>query len=513
MVLFSTIVHRKDDMNKKEALKIYNEQIEKIRAYSLMMATVSFDRSTVAPSKGNDYRNRMMSIISGEAFAIETDPKFIEAVLYLSKLDLGETANRDIALAKKELEDTIKFTKEESMAYALASMEGYDSWYKAKTTDDYSVFEPKLMNLIELTKQRAHKRKPEMKAYNVMLDDFEEGMNTERYDEFFALIKKELLPLIKKIDKKKDCIDDSFLYKYYPAEKQAVFMKEVLKYLGFDRSWGYMGETEHPFTNGFSRNDVRITTNYDEHNVAGAVFSTVHESGHAFYEHQVDPKYDRYLFLHSMSSGMHESQSRFFENYLGRRESFWKTLYPKLQKIFPENLGDVSLEQFIRAINVSKCSLIRTDADELTYPIHILIRYELEKEIFSGKADLSRLNVLWKEKYKKYLGIDVPNERDGILQDVHWSEGMFGYFPTYALGSAIGAQLLHTMEKDLDIDDLLGKGKFKVITDYLKKNVQKYGSLYDFDQILKMATGESFDPKYYIDYLKDKYTKLYDIKG
>ncbi|MBQ2509446.1 MAG: carboxypeptidase M32, partial [Erysipelotrichaceae bacterium] len=286
-------------MNKKEALKIYNEQIEKIRAYSLMMATVSFDRSTVAPSKGNDYRNRMMSIISGEAFAIETDPKFIEAVLYLSKLDLGETANRDIALAKKELEDTIKFTKEESMAYALASMEGYDSWYKAKTTDDYSVFEPKLLNLIELTKQRAHKRKPEMKAYNVMLDDFEEGMNTERYDEFFALIKKELLPLIKKIDKKKDYINDSFLYKYYPAEKQAIFMKEVLKYLGFDRSWGYMGETEHPFTSGFSRNDVRITTNYDEHNVAGAVFSTVHESGHAFYEHQVDPKYDRYLFLHA----------------------------------------------------------------------------------------------------------------------------------------------------------------------------------------------------------------------
>ena len=285
-----------------------------------------------------------------------------------------------------------------------------------------------------------------------------------------------------------------------------------MKYLHYDRSWGYLGETEHPFTVGISKNDVRITTNYDEYNISSAIFSTIHEVGHAFYEHQIDSKYDKYMFIHRFSSGMHESQSRFLENYLGRRESFFKTLYPKLQKLFPENLSDVSCEQFIKAINVSKCSLIRTESDELTYPIHILIRYELEKDIIAGKADLKHLDKLWKKKYKDYLGVDVPNNRDGILQDVHWSNASIGYFPTYALGSAIGAQLLHKMEKDLNVDEILTKGKFKQITDYLKNNVQKYGALYDYNKILKLATGESFNPKYYINYLKKKYSKLYDIK-
>lgn len=499
-------------MNKKEALNIYKNQIEKIKAYRLVLSTTSFDRTTIAPSKGNNYRNKMISIIDGEVFSLQTDPIFIEAVMYLSKLDLGKVANRDIALAKKSLEDNIKFTKEESMQFSLASMQSYDAWYKAKNTNNYKLFKPHLLKMIDLTKKRVNKRNPKAIPYNVLLDDFEEGMDIKKYDEFFSLIKKELLPLIKKINKKKDYIDDSFLYKYYPADKQAIFMKDLLKFLRFDNTWGYLGETEHPFTNGLSRNDVRITTNYDEHNISAAIFSTIHEAGHAYYEHQVDAKYDNYYFLHDMSSGMHESQSRFLENYLGRRKSFFKILYPKLQKFFPENLNDVTLDQFIAAVNVSKSSLIRTDADELTYPIHILIRYELEKDILSNKADLNNLDKLWKKKYKEYLGIDVPSDTEGILQDVHWSEAMFGYFPTYAFGSAIGAQLLHKMEKDLDIDNLLSKGKFKVITDHLKNNIQKYGALYNYDQILKMATGESFKPKYYISYLKKKYSKLYNIK-
>ena len=288
-------------------------------------------------------------------------------------------------------------------------------------------------------------------------------------------------------------------------------MEKIMKYLNFDPSWGYMGLTEHPFTNGLSRNDVRVTTHYYEHDISAAIFSLVHECGHAFYEHQVDPKFDNYLYIKQMSSGNHESQSRFFENYLARRESFFALLYPELQKLFPENLKDVTLEQFVKAVNVSRCSLIRTRADELTYPIHILIRYELEKDIFAGKADLKNLNKEWNKKYKKYLGVEVKKDSEGILQDVHWSDASFGYFPTYALGSAIGAQIFKKMSEDLDVDKLLSTGKFKVITDYLKKNIQKYAALYNYETILKMASGEDFNPRYYIDYLKDKYQKLYDI--
>ena len=273
-----------------------------------------------------------------------------------------------------------------------------------------------------------------------------------------------------------------------------------------------MGVSKHPFTNGISSNDVRITTYYDEYNITSAIFSVIHEVGHAFYEHQVDIKYQGSRIAEDISSGMHESQSRFLENYLGRRKSFWVNLYPKLQKLFPENLGDISLDQFIKAINVSRSSFVRTDADELTYPLHILVRYEIEKGIFANKISTNNLNKTWNEMYKKYLGIEVRNDVEGILQDTHWSDASFGYFPTYALGSAIGAQILKKMEKDLDIDYLLENKKFKTITNYLKNNIQKYGALYDYQSILKMYTGERFNPKYYINYLKMKYSKLYDIK-
>ena len=499
-------------MKKNEALKIYNAQNEKINAYYLALSTTSFDKDTIAPKKGTSYRNRMLSILYGEAFDAETDPKYIEAIKTLKEYDLGFEKNREIALTLKSLENTIKFTKQEAMEFDLAMMEATDAWEIAKHTNKYKKFEPHLQKLIEMSKLRAAKRNNKIKAYDLYLDDYEEGMDIKQYDEFFGLIKKELLPLIKEVNNNQDKVNDSFLYKYYPRAKQEQFMDELNKYLRFDKSWGYMGVSEHPFTNGFSQNDVRITTKYNEHNISSCIFSIIHEVGHAYYEHQVNTKYQETSIKKMISSGMHESQSRFFENYLGRRKSFWVKLYPKLQEIFPENLGDVSLDEFVRAINVSKSSLIRCDADELTYPIHILIRYEIEKDIFEGKLSDKDLNKVWNKKYKEYLGIDVDSDTNGILQDIHWSGASFGYFPTYALGSAIGAQLIHHIEKQFDLDEVLAKGKFNVITDYLKKNIQCYGALYDYNTILKMAVGEKFNPKYYINYLKKKFKKLYNIK-
>ena len=449
--------------------------------------------------------------MGGEEFSLETDPKFVEAVQVLSKCDLGKEKNREVALTKKYLENQIVFSKEESMAFDLATMEAFDAWEKAKHTNNYKLFEPHLIKLIELSKKRAIKRNPKMDAYDLYLDDYEEKMAKKDYDKFFSLIKKELLPLIKKVNDNQDRVDDSFLYKYYPRDKQELFMKELIKYLGFDSSWGYMGVSEHPFTNGFSENDVRITTAYDEHNITACIFSIIHEVGHAYYEHQVDHKYQGTMISRMISSGMHESQSRFNENYLGRRKAFWVKLYPRLQYYFPENLKNVSLDDFIRAINASRSSLIRTDADELTYPIHILIRYEIEKGLFDGTISTKNLNKTWNKKYEEYLGIKVPNDTKGILQDVHWSGASFGYFPTYALGSAIGAQLLNTMEKKIRIDELLSNGKFVQIEKYLKDNLQKYGALYDYQTLLLKVTKEKFNPKYYVNYLKKKYKELYRI--
>lgn len=499
-------------MNKKEALKVFKNYQERINAYQIILSTAYYDKDTIAPKKGNKERFKALSTVYGDAFEIETNPEYLEAVKTLKDFDLGEEKNREIYLVNKSLENIIKFTKQEAMEYDMACMESTAAWENAKHLSDYSIFESHLLKLIEMSKQRAKKRNPDIDPYDLYLDDYEEGMTKKKYDEFFSLIKTELLPLIKEVNDNQDKIDDSFLYKYYPQDKQEVFMKELIKFLGFDSSWGYMGVSEHPFTNGFSENDVRITTSYNEYNITSCIFSIIHEVGHAFYEHQVDHKYQETMIKRMISSGMHESQSRFFENYLGRRKSFWTTLYPKLQEIFPENLKDVSLDEWIKAINVSKSSLIRCDADELTYPIHILIRYEIEKDIFEGKADLKNLNKVWNKKYKEYLGIDVLKDKDGILQDIHWSDASFGYFPTYALGSAIGAQILHTLAKDMDFDSQLEKGNFKAVTNYLKKNIQHFGALYDYNTILKMATKETFKPKYYISYLKKKYKSLYKIK-
>ena len=499
-------------MNKKEALKVFKNYQERINAYQIILSTAYYDKDTIAPKKGNKERFKALSTVYGDAFEIETNPEYLEAVKTLKDFDLGEEKNREIYLVNKSLENIIKFTKQEAMEYDMACMESTAAWENAKHLSDYSIFEPHLLKLIEMSKQRAKKRNPDIDPYDLYLDDYEEGMTKKKYDEFFSLIKTELLPLIKEVNDNQDKIDDSFLYKYYPQDKQEIFMKELIKFLGFDSSWGYMGVSEHPFTNGFSENDVRITTSYNEYNITSCIFSIIHEVGHAFYEHQVDHKYQETMIKRMISSGMHESQSRFFENYLGRRKSFWTTLYPKLQEIFPENLKDVSLDEWIKAINVSKSSLIRCDADELTYPIHILIRYEIEKDIFEGKADLKNLNKVWNKKYKEYLGIDVLKDKDGILQDIHWSDASFGYFPTYALGSAIGAQILHTLAKDMDFDSQLEKGNFKAVTNYLKKNIQRFGALYDYNTILKMATKETFKPKYYISYLKKKYKSLYKIK-
>ena len=500
-------------MNKKEAIKNYKEGLQKINAYYLILSTAYYDKQTIAPKAGNKYRNEMFALMSGEAFKVQTNSIFIESVNYLSNIDLPFDFKREITLVKKSLDNITRFNIEDVMEYELVCGESFDAWEKGKQTNNYALWAPILLKVIELSKKRAYIRNPKKEAYDLYLDDYEEGMTRKDYDKFFKNIKEKLVPVIKEVNKKQSEVDDSFLYKYYPQDKQEKFIKEtLLPFLGFDSSWGYMGVSEHPFTDGFHNGDIRITTSYDEYNVASCIFSVIHEVGHAFYMHQVDKKYEATSIVSDISSGMHESQSRFFENYLGRRKSFWVTLYPKLQKLFPENLKDVSMDQFVRAINASRSSLIRTDADELTYPLHILIRYEIEKDIFDNKIDLKNLNKIWNKKYKEYLYIDVPNETKGILQDVHWSGGSFGYFPTYALGSAIGAQLLHKMEKDIDIDDILSKGQFKKITDYLKVNLQKYGALYNYNDLLKMVTGETFKSKYYINYLTKKYKKLYKIK-
>ena len=493
-------------------IQIINDWEFKLSAYALALSTISFDSATVAPKDGSSYRNERVSYLSGEYYKLLTDEKIYETLKDLEKdITLCKEDKRKVKLYLKSFEDAKALSEKEYIEFSKLQLDSSDVWEEARDKSDYKMFEPYLKKLFEFSKYLASKRDPNANAYDLFLNDYEEGMDIEKYDQFFDLIKERIIPLVKEISNKQEIVNKNILKGFYPIENQINANKEILKYLGFNDSWSYITTSVHPFTGGTNKNDIRITTRYDENDVLYSIFSTIHEVGHGIFEHQIADKYNGTIFSSAITSGIHESQSRLFENYLGRDISFWKYNYSKLQNQF-EFLKNVSLEEFVNAINSSSPSLIRTEADELTYPLHILVRYEIEKGIFDGSISLENLNNIWNKKMKKYLGVDVPNDREGILQDIHWSSASFGYFPAYALGSAYSAQIFNSMKKDLNIDDLLENNKFNEINSWLKDKIHSNGALFTPKEILINATGEEFNPMYYVEYLENKFKKLYDIK-
>ena len=493
------------------ALKKFKEWEFKQSAYLLAINTISYDDLTIAPQDGADYRNQRLAYLFGEYYGIATDENMVEplkSLVYSHGLD-----EKIVVSAKKQLKSLRELAcipKDEYIAFQQLQRESAQQWEKSKANNDYASFEPYLLKVIETQRKFAKYCAPNKDPYDYWLDQYEPGMDQKQYDQFFDLIQKKLVPLIHAVTQKQSVIDRSILNGEFPIDQQRQVMELLKPYLHFDANWGYMGVSAHPFTNGFNKNDVRVTTAYDVHDVTSAIFSLIHEVGHATYEHQLDDEISATFLAWSISSGMHESQSRLFENNLGRSSAFWQTLYPKLQMVCP-HFQSIPLDDFIKAINASFPSLIRTEADELTYPIHILIRYTMEKALFAGKLDGLPLNKAWNAYYHDFLGIDVPDDTHGILQDVHWADGSFGYFPTYALGSAIAAQIDQAMQRALDVDTILSSGDITPILQWLKINIQHDGATYDFNTILTRATGKSFDPTIYIDYLFDKYTTLYQI--
>ena len=328
-------------------------------------------------------------------------------------------------------------------------------------------------------------------------------------DVFFAKLKAEIVPLLEMVVAKKDKIDKTYNHLSYPADKQRVFNKMIAKHVGFDFKRGVIKESAHPFTTNFHNRDVRMTTHYYEDNLESAIFSTIHESGHALYEMHIGDDINGTPVGTGVSMGMHESQSRLFENNFGRSREFWASLYDKLKEMYPENLAGISLDHFILGINKSTPSLIRTEADELTYCLHIMVRYEVEKIIFGGDVSIEELPSIWNKKYEEYLGICPETDSEGILQDIHWAGGSFGYFPSYALGTAIAAQIQAHLRRVMPLEKYLEDGNFEPINAYLAEHIHQYGKTKTTNELLIDMMGEGFNPQYYVDYLKEKYTALY----
>ena len=384
-----------------------------------------------------------------------------------------------------------------------------DVWHKAKAQDDFALFCPVLQELVDYNRRFAGYYDASKAPYDALLNEYERGVDRKMLDSFFATLREGLVPLIHKIGEKPQ-IDDSFLHQEYPAAQQKAFADYLMEVMGLDRSHCGLGETEHPFTLEFNNKDVRITTNYDEHNVASSMYSVLHEGGHALYELGIRDDLQYTCLAGGVSMGVHESQSRFYENLIGRSRPFVEAIYPKVQEFFPRQLGGVSAEQFYRAINKAQPSLIRTEADELTYCLHVMVRYEIEKQLIGGTLEAKDVPAVWAKLYKEYLGIEVPNDRDGCLQDSHWSGGAFGYFPSYALGSAYGAQMLRRMEQDVDVWGAAARGDLTPITAWLREKVHQYGGLMEPADVVKNACGD-FSAEDYLQYLTRKYTELYGL--
>lgn len=486
--------------------------LEKTMALQTALILFEWDNETLAPQEAGPQTSKVVGILSEEYYMAMTGEEMGEAISACEEQkDLSSVEQAIVREAKEARENLVCIPSKEYRENAELIADSARIWSKAKKEEDFETFAPVLEKVIYFKKKFAsYRRKEGQSLYDVMLEEYEKDFNTELLDEFFGRLKEEIVPLLQEIKEHGKKIDNSFLRGDYPVEKQRELAEYLAEYVGFDFKKGVLAESAHPFTTNLHNRDVRITTSYNER-VDSSVFSVIHESGHGLYELGIGDELTQTPVGQGASMGMHESQSRFFENLIGRNPAFWTPLYGKLLELFPEQLKGVSKDRFVEAVNKVEPSLIRTEADELTYSLHIMVRYELEKLIVEEDVDLKKLPEIWADKYEEYLGVRPKKLSEGILQDIHWSQGSFGYFPSYALGNAFGAQLYYHMKEELDFEQLLEKENIGVIREYLREHVHRFGKLKTSRQILKDTTGEDFTPEYFIRYLKEKYRKLYGL--
>jgi len=490
--------------------------LERNHAYQTALALLSWDAETLAPPAASDYTAKSVGILSEEAYHILICDEVQDLLKKLTSKkehdSLSVSEQAVVRLLQKEYKKLSCIPAAEYREFSELCATAQSVYCRAKQNARFADFAPTLERLIDYTRRfTTYRAEKKDNIYDLLLDEYEEGFTTETLDEFFTKLRDAIVPLIKKVIKKTDSITKEYNSRNYPLDIQCGFCRFLSGYLGFDFNRGVIAESEHPFTTSLHNHDVRLTNHFYDNNLESGIFSAIHETGHALYEMGVDDALTGTPAGSGISMGMHESQSRFYENVIGRSKEFWLPLFPKLQETYPKELSDVSLDDFIAGINKVEPGAIRIEADELTYSLHILIRYELEKEIFSGNCKVSELPELWNKKYKDYLGVTPQSDAEGILQDIHWAMANFGYFPSYAIGSAIAAQVYHYMEHEIPLTDYLEEGNMVPIREYLRDHIHKYGAVYPTNELLKKMTGEEFNPDYYIRYLTEKYTKLYHL--
>ena len=481
-------------------------------AYGHALGVLFHDGSTVAPKESWAGRGQTMGVMSQILYDLETKPENGELLSFLEANleELTPMERRQVEVMRKGYDQMHKVPAEEYVEYSVLMNDAQSIWEKAKNENDFDAFAPYLEKIVNFNRKFAGYYNPEMDPYDALLNEYEEGLNMKTLDAFFAQLRSAIVPLLEKVMKAEQ-IDDSFLNQSYPIDIQKKLSDYLMEVLGLNRAYCGIAESEHPYTTNFNNKDVRITTHYHELNPTFSMYSVIHEGGHALYELGAEDCYNFTNLSGGVSMGIHESQSRFYENLMGRSRAFIYAVFPKIQELFPQQLKGVDAEMFYKAVNKVQPSLIRTEADELTYALHIMVRYEIEKQMIAGTLAIADVPAEWNRLYKEYLGIDVPSDAMGCLQDSHWSGGMIGYFPSYALGSAYGPQMLRKMEEDLgDVYTDVEKGDLSKVTAWLKEKIHRHASFIKPGELFRSVCGE-FDAKYFTDYLTAKYTELYDL--
>lgn len=500
----------------EETVKAFRSHLEKMAHYNEALALVFWDLRTGAPRKGVEQRAKVIGTLSSEVFEMQTSGEMERYLDTLAQADaqdqLDAVTKRSVEKAKREFDKYRKIPKDMYREYVELQSIAESVWEEAKPAADFKKFQPYLEKLVRFNIEFAELWGYDDNRYDALLNQYEPGVPVKKIDEVFGQLRENIVHLLQQIQASPHQPDTSFIKQEFPVEKQEAFGKYILKEMGYDFGAGRLDVTVHPFAISLNPDDVRVTTKYVPDDFRVALFGTIHEGGHGLYEQNISKDLVGTPLCTGTSMGIHESQSLFWENFIGRRYEFWSRYYDKLVEQFPAQLQNVDFDTFYRGINVAGPSLIRIEADELTYALHIMIRYEIEKGLINEQIKVADLPEIWNAKMKEYLGIVPSHDGEGVLQDVHWSSGSFGYFPSYALGYIYGAQFLNKLQSDLpDFDKSIAAGDLSPIREWLTENIHRHGSMYDPRDLLQRVTGEDLDARHLVAYLEKKYRDVYQI--
>ena len=499
----------------------YEELCSHTREIALLssaQAVLEWDERTRLPAAGGEYRAEQVTQLAGLIHEKQTSPQVGEWLEVLATSPLAADPHSEtgavIGQLKRDYEKKAKLPQSLVEELAHTAVMGQRLWAEARKEDDFSRFQPLLEKTLDLKRQEAAAVGFTDSVYDPLLDDYEPGAKTADVAQVLSELRNALVPLVEQIEASDRAPNVKLLTGDYPIALQEAFGKQVAEAMGFRFQAGRLDVTDHPFCTTLGPHDICLATRYHEQSLVGGLFSTMHEAGHGIYEQGLPAKNFGLPTGEAVSLGIHESQSRMWENLVGRGRAFWEHFYPVGQAAFPEGFRNVSLDDFYFAINDVRPSLIRTEADEVTYNLHILIRFELEIALLEGTLAVADLPDAWNEKYQTYLDIEPPDHRDGVLQDIHWSAGLFGYFPTYALGNLYAAQFFGQARQELgDLDDLVRKGQFEPLREWLRSNIHQWGRRYTPTELVKKITGNPLSHAALLSHLRGKFGPLYALEG